>query len=94
MFACRRHWYTVPKPLRDALLRVYRPGQEIDKQPSAAYLVIQRRLVLYLAEKEQRPIAVDLHCDLAQALRLIYPAAAHLDDRAMISAFDRALEAW
>jgi hypothetical protein len=24
---CRRHWFMVPKPLRDAVLATYRPGQ-------------------------------------------------------------------
>ena len=31
MFACRRHWFTLPKALRDAIWRTYRPGQEISK---------------------------------------------------------------
>jgi diadenosine tetraphosphatase ApaH/serine/threonine PP2A family protein phosphatase len=38
MHMCRRHWADVPRPLQRALWAVYRPGQELDKHPSAAYL--------------------------------------------------------
>jgi len=34
MLMCRRHWYMVPAPLRQAVWDRYRPGQEIDKNPS------------------------------------------------------------
>jgi hypothetical protein len=51
MFTCRQHWYALPKPLRDAIWREYRPGQEIDKQPSDAYLAVQRFACSRLAFK-------------------------------------------
>lgn len=51
MFACREHWYKLRKPLRDAIWREYRPGQERDKQPSKRYLCVQRRAVGELAFK-------------------------------------------
>lgn len=38
MFACRSDWFSLPKPYRDAIWAEYRPGQERDKHPSAAYL--------------------------------------------------------
>lgn len=38
LFMCRSHWFMVPKPLRREIWRLYRPGQEIDKHPSAEYL--------------------------------------------------------
>ena len=38
MFMCKRHWFMVPKPLRDAIWATYRRGQETDKTPSAPYL--------------------------------------------------------
>ena len=31
---CRRHWFMVPKQLRDAVWRTYRPGQCDDMRPS------------------------------------------------------------
>jgi len=38
LLACRPHWFSLPKRLRDAIWAAYRPGQETDKQPSTAYL--------------------------------------------------------
>lgn len=35
---CKSHWWTLPKSLRDLIYRHYRPGQEISKNPSPAYL--------------------------------------------------------
>lgn len=40
MWGCKAHWFTLPKRLRDAIWKTYRPGQEIDKNPSAAYLKV------------------------------------------------------
>lgn len=40
MWGCRNHWFTLPKRLRDAIWREYRPGQEIDKNPSKEYLEV------------------------------------------------------
>jgi hypothetical protein len=37
---CPTHWNRLPKLLRDAVWREYRPGQEIDKRPSPAYLAV------------------------------------------------------
>lgn len=52
MFMCKRHWFMLPKPMRDAIWQTYRKGQEIDKSPSAAYLDNARAAILWLAEKE------------------------------------------
>ena len=38
LFACRSHWHALPKSLRDRIWTTYRPGQEITKDPSRAYL--------------------------------------------------------
>lgn len=38
MWGCRAHWFALPKTLRDAIWRTYRPGQEKDFAPSRAYL--------------------------------------------------------
>lgn len=45
LFMCRLHWYRLRKAMRDAIWREYRPGQEIDKSPSARYMAVQRRAV-------------------------------------------------
>jgi hypothetical protein len=51
MFACKHHWFALRKPLRDAIWREYRPGQEKTKDPSARYMAVQRRAVAELAFK-------------------------------------------
>lgn len=38
LWGCRKHWYTLPKPIRDRIWATYRPGQETTKDPSAEYL--------------------------------------------------------
>jgi len=52
MFACLPHWRMVPKPLQRALTRVYVPGQELTKQPTRAYMLVQMRCRLAIAMKE------------------------------------------
>jgi hypothetical protein len=37
LLACRRHWFQLPKRLRDRIWATYRPGQEIDKRSSDEY---------------------------------------------------------
>jgi hypothetical protein len=37
MLMCRKHWYMVPKPIRDRVWAEYRHGQCDDKNPSAAW---------------------------------------------------------
>ena len=50
MWGCREHWYSLPKPLRDRIWATYRPGQEVDKNPSEEYVeaaLAARRFALY-----------------------------------------------
>lgn len=42
MWGCREHWYRLPKELRDRIWRTFRPGQEISKTPSRAYVEAAR----------------------------------------------------
>ena len=51
---CRSHWYMVPKDLRDAVWATYRPGQEIDKQPSLEYLDVAMQAIEAVAAKESK----------------------------------------
>ena len=37
MWGCKRHWYTLPHKIRDAIWAAYRPGQEIDLEISEEY---------------------------------------------------------
>ncbi len=38
MWGCKKHWFRLPKDLRDRIWRTYEPGQEISMTPSADYL--------------------------------------------------------
>lgn len=37
-WGCRRHWYMVPRRLRNKIWAAYRPAQEISKTPSRRYV--------------------------------------------------------
>lgn len=54
MLMCKRHWYMVPKPLRDAVWDNYVPGQERRKDPTAAYLSAAQAAIDAVARKEGR----------------------------------------
>lgn len=54
MFMCKRHWYMVPKHLRDAIWANYRPGQEITKDPSSEYLEVAMQAINAVADKERK----------------------------------------
>ena len=42
---CREHWFSLSKPLRDAIWKEYQPGQEQTKRPSIRYLAVQQRAI-------------------------------------------------
>lgn len=44
MWGCSKHWFRLPAKLRAEIWRTYRPGQEIDKNPSAEYLAAAKRV--------------------------------------------------
>lgn len=50
MWGCREHWFALPKPLRDRIWATYRRGQEIDKSPSAEYLMAADDVQKWIAE--------------------------------------------
>lgn len=52
MFACKPHWFALPKPIRDAIWQEYREGQEDDKRPSLRYLAVQQLAVATLAYRD------------------------------------------
>lgn len=54
MFACYGHWAMVPADYQRGLWRHYRSGQEIDKRPSARYVVAQTRCRYEIARGERR----------------------------------------
>lgn len=52
IFFCRRHWFMLPKPLRDRIWETYRPGQCDDWQPSREYCLAAIDAVRFVAAKE------------------------------------------
>lgn len=52
MLMCAKHWFSLRKPLRDAVWREYQNGQEISKTPTARYMAVQQ---LAVAECAFRP---------------------------------------
>jgi hypothetical protein len=55
MWGCRPHWYKLPARLRTAIWRAYRPGQERDMRPSAAYLEAAREVERWIADQAGQP---------------------------------------
>jgi diadenosine tetraphosphatase ApaH/serine/threonine PP2A family protein phosphatase len=55
MHMCRQHWAMVPKALQRRLWATYRPGQENDKRPTAAYLRAAAACIEAVAEADHVP---------------------------------------
>ncbi|MEZ2297293.1 hypothetical protein [Variovorax sp. RCC_210] len=53
MWGCRKHWFTLPKALRDDIWRTYRPGQEITKTPSDAYMDAAHAVQQWIAQHQK-----------------------------------------
>lgn len=54
MWGCRPHWFTLPQHLRNAIWRVYVPGQEERNDPSVAYIAAAKAAQQWIAEHETR----------------------------------------
>lgn len=50
MWGCRDCWRRLPLGLRNLIFHHYRPGQEIDKRPSAEYVCVARQVQDYIRE--------------------------------------------
>jgi hypothetical protein len=53
MFMCRKHWYMLPKKLRDGVWAAYVPGQGIRKDPTGESLATVREAIAVVAESEK-----------------------------------------
>jgi len=51
MWGCKQHWFKLPKTLRDEIWRTYKPGQEISKTPSQAYLMAANAVQKWIADE-------------------------------------------
>ena len=54
MWGCKPHWFALPKHLRDRIWATYRPGQEITKTPSPAYLEAAREIQAWIKERAEK----------------------------------------
>ncbi len=55
MWGCREHWYRLPRRLRSRIWATFRPGQEVSKTPSGAYVRVAREVQEWIAEHGQKP---------------------------------------
>jgi hypothetical protein len=69
IFACRAHWFALPKQVRDAVWREYREGQERDKRPSRRYMAVQTLARAYLAFKPHDEAAAYVCANLTVAAK-------------------------
>ena len=57
MFMCSKHWYSLRKPMRDAVWREYRNGQERSKTPTARYMAVQQLAIAEVVFRKNDEIA-------------------------------------
>ncbi|WP_428673619.1 hypothetical protein [Reyranella sp.] len=48
-WGCRKHWFKLPKTLRDRIWQAYRPGQEDTQTPSRDYIAVARDVQAWIA---------------------------------------------
>jgi hypothetical protein len=53
MWGCKRHWFMLPKRLRDKVWDAYVPGQERRMDPSDKYLAVAREVQDWIADHDQ-----------------------------------------
>lgn len=95
MFACRSHYYLLPQFLRDSLWAAYRPGQEVTKKVSGLYILVQRRCVYEIAQKEGRPEAAAVAKEIGDIFRGLLSDESpdkNAADTAHIAGLDEALK--
>ena len=49
---CLKHWRMVPRAIQKRVWAEYRPGQEVDKQPTTEYLRIMQMAINAVAIRE------------------------------------------
>ena len=54
LFMCGYHWKLLPASLKRSIWRHYRPGQEVDKSPSHAYVVAAEAAREWLRKVERK----------------------------------------
>lgn len=54
LFMCTKHWYKLPKVYQKVIWHYYRPGQEIDKEPTLDYIAVAFAGIACVALQEGR----------------------------------------
>lgn len=53
MWGCRKHWFMLPKGLRDLIWQTYVPGQEITKNLSREYIDAALKVQAWIKKFEE-----------------------------------------
>lgn len=53
VWGCYPHWMKLPKYLRDKIWLTFRPGQEVSKTPSRAYVEVAREVQEWIRLSQQ-----------------------------------------
>lgn len=51
LWGCKKHWFALPKRLRDKIWANYSPGQEITKDPSDEYMEVFKEVQRWILER-------------------------------------------
>jgi hypothetical protein len=54
LLMCARHWAMLPMTIRSRVWATYRPGQEVDKNPSREYIVAARAAQEWALDHEHK----------------------------------------
>lgn len=52
LFMCKKHWFSLPKYLRNKIWSTYRKGQCDDMNPSREYCLAAKECLEFVAQKE------------------------------------------
>lgn len=50
-WGCTAHWFALPKGIRSAIWKAYRPGQELTQTPSRAYMDAAKAAQEWIAQQ-------------------------------------------
>jgi len=50
MWGCKKHWFMLPRELRNKIWRAYQPGQEVDGTPSREYVAVALKVRDWIAK--------------------------------------------
>lgn len=56
LWGCKRHWYTLPPEIRRRILLTYKPGQEVNKDPSPEYMEAAKQAREFAIEWNRKEI--------------------------------------